>query len=158
MYFVLTRQPRIDSAFGWLQEAMKACDEKAASETGTLHVLVVPLVSVSKNAQEWRSISRNDIGNAMVLGGDETLEALKQGQLAISTDRYVFSVRDETTATVYRWDAATGVKWFRSSEAGAITSLKMQFKPQQAGRDDRWGNTFEYKSGTCYWINALFQE
>lgn len=156
--FFMLKLPPAKEDFAWLREAMKACDQKAAAETNALHVLVVPLAPASKGAQDWKSISRNDIGNAIVLGGEETLEALRQGRLKISTDRYVFSVRDEATGTIYRWDTATGVKWFRSVEAGGIKSLKMQFKPQNAQRDDRWGNLFEHKSGTCYWINALAQD
>ncbi len=143
--------------FAWLEQAMKACDDKAAQDTGTLHILVVPLAVDPAKAADWRSSALNEIGNAIVLSGTQTIDALKQGTFTISADEYVFSVRDEATKVVYRWDPASGVKWITSAQAGTIKSLRMQFKPKNAGSDESWGNAVDHKAGFCYWINALVQ-
>ena len=141
--------------FAWLSTAMKECDAKAAQEPDVLHFLIVPLASDSKFAEDWRTVSLNTIGNAVVLPGTDTLNGLQRRTLTIAPGEYAFSIRIENTQAVRRWDASTGVKWISTPGAGAIALFRIQFKPRDKGRDDAWGNAIAHQRGNCYWINAL---
>jgi hypothetical protein len=143
--------------FAWLEQSMKACDEQAAKDTGTLHFLVIPLAADPKTTRDWRWVSITDIGNASVLPGDKALEGLRQLSLMISNEEYAFSVRDETTKALHKWDAGTGVQWLRTADLGAITSYRIQIKPRGFGSDSSWGNVIERVSGNCNWISPLLQ-
>ena len=147
--------PGVD--FFWLEDAMKACDSKAAQDPRTLHILVIPVSPSLGSTVVWSSLALNQIGNAFVLPGDRTLDGLKRSLLTITKGDYVFSIRDEATKETYRWDPANGVKWFNSTKAGVIKTLRMQIKPKDSGNTESWGNTVDHKPGTCYWINALPQ-
>ena len=46
-----------DGDFGWLETAMKQCDEQAAKEPKGLHYLVIPLVDEPRDEAGWRRIS-----------------------------------------------------------------------------------------------------
>jgi hypothetical protein len=146
-----------DDDFAWLSAAMKACDDKAAAEPNALHFLVVPLASDPKDIDRWRQAALNRIGNALVLPGTDTVSGLRDKTLTIAPQEYIFSIRDQNTQAVRAWDAATGVKWLSIGEAGELTSLQMQYKPRDKGRDV-WGNLIAHQKGTCYWVNALFEE
>ena len=147
-----------DTDFGWLEAAMKACDEKATSEPNALHMLVVPLTIDPKDMEQWRKTSLNRIGNALVLPGKETLEGLRSKTLSLSTETYVFGVRDERTSTVRKWEPATGVKWYSIADAEALEGLRMQYKPRDRGRDNSWGNAVQHQKAFCYWVNAIYEE
>jgi hypothetical protein len=155
----LPAQPaaRSEDNFAWLEAAMKACDDKASAEPNALHFLVVPLASDPKDIDRWRPAALNRIGNALVLPGTDTLTGLRDKMLTIAPEQYVFSIRDQKTQAVRTWDAATGVKWLSIGDAGDVTSLQMQYKPRDRGRD-LWGNLISHQKGTCYWINAIFEE
>src|SRR5262245_55710315 len=77
--------------FGWLTAAMNDCDTDAAGSPSTLHFLVIPLASSPADDPEWRKKSLNAVGNAILLPADDALEALKEGDLKISTNQYVFA-------------------------------------------------------------------
>ena len=82
------------SDFAWLETAMKQCDEQAAKDDKGLHYLVIPLVDEPRDEPGWRRISINDIGNAILVNGEDMLAGLKRKALRISTDEYVFSARN----------------------------------------------------------------
>jgi hypothetical protein len=147
-----------DADFTWLSAAMKACDDKAASEPNALHLLVVPLSFEPKDLTSWRTISLNRIGNALVLPGKETLDGLRGKSLSIDPEQYVFSIRDEKTRAVRKWGPANGVKWLSIADAEGVASLQMQYKPRDKGTDDNWGNLIAHQKGTCYWVNAIYEE
>ena len=144
--------------FDWLSLAMKACDEKAEAEQNALHFLIVPLADDPNTIEQWRPNALNRIGNALVLPGDEMLTGLRRKTLSIASQPYVFSIRDDKTGNVRAWDAATGVKWFSIADASDVTLFKLQYRPNGRGRDDGWGNSFLHRKGTCYWVNAMFEE
>jgi hypothetical protein len=146
-----------DGDFAWLSAAMKACDDKAAREPNFLHLLVIPLAFDPKDVEQWRKLSLNRIGNALVLPGEDTLNGLRSKSLSIAAGQYVFSIRDERDQSVRKWEPATGVKWY-SADADGIESLRMQYKPHDKGRDDSWGNAISHHKGICYWVNAIYEE
>ena len=139
----------------WLESAMKDCDAKAAEDTSALHFLVIPLTSDPKFAPDWRLLSLNQIGNAVVLPGDDTLNGLRRRMLTIAPDEYVFSIRDERTQSARKWEASKGVKWFSTAPGINIAAFRMQFKPSGKGGDDAWGNLILHQRGNCYWVNAF---
>ena len=141
--------------FAWLSAAMKDCDAKAAQDVTALHFLIVPLASDPKLAEDWRILALNQIGNAAVLPGDDTINGLQRRTLTISPTEYVFSIRDDRTQAVRKWETSSGVKWFSTAQGANIVAFRMQFKPRDQGRDDAWGNTILHQKGNCYWINAI---
>jgi hypothetical protein len=143
------------SDFAWLSSAMAECDAKAAQEPSVLHFLVIPLTSDPTHTEHWRKASLNDVGNAMALSRDDTLSGLRRQLLTISAGDYLFSIRDEKTQVVLRWEPSIGVKWFSTAEADSIASFRIQFKLLNKGQDGAWGNTIDRKKGNCYWINAI---
>lgn len=147
-----------DADFNWLSAAMKACDDKASREPNALHFIVVPLSTDAKNIGQWRLSALNRIGNALVVPGDGMLNGLRRKELSIAPEEYVFSIRDEKTQAVRKWEPAKGVKWLSVADAEGVTSLRIQYKPRDHGRDDNWGNVLEHRPGNCYWINAVFEE
>ena len=147
-----------DDNFDWLALAMKTCDEKAASEQNALHFLVIPIAHTANIVEEWRRRALNRIGNALVLPGDDTLAALRKKELTISTQPYVFSIRDNQTDPIRKWDPSTGVKWFSIADAENVSVFQMQYRPTGLGKDDIWGNTVLHQKGNCYWVNALYED
>lgn len=141
--------------FTWLTAAMKACDHDATANPDALHLLVIPLVADSGQAEALLRMSLNDIGNATVLAADDTLNGLRQQTLHILPNSYIFSIRDEATQVVYKWDAATGVKQFTTSDAGAIRSFRMQLRVGEQASESAWGSPFVRQAGNCYWVNAV---
>ena len=75
----------------------------------------------------------------MALSRDDTLSGLQQQSLTISTGEYIFSIRDEKTQVVLRWEPSIGVKWFSTAEADLIASFRIQFKLLNKGQDGAWG-------------------
>jgi hypothetical protein len=140
--------------FAWLAKAMEDCDAEAAKTPTTLHFLVVPMASKPADDAEWRAKSRNDIGNAILLVGEQTLDGLRSGQLKISSEPYDFRMRDDSTNDIYQWSSSTGVKKFLTPNAQAIEQFKLQFKTAKK-TGDAWGATFVNQAGTCYWVNAI---
>jgi hypothetical protein len=147
-----------DDNFDWLALAMKTCDEKAASEPDALHFLVIPIAHSTEVVNQWRRAALNRIGNALVLPGDQMLAALRKKTLTLSTEPYVFSIRDDQTGTVRKWDEATGVKWVSVEDAKDVSTFKMQYRPRGLGKEDIWGNGFLHRKGNCYWVNVLYEE
>lgn len=146
-----------DDGFDWLAAAMKACDSKAAQEPDALHFLIVPLAFDAKDLEQWRRQALNRIGNAMVLSSDDTLGGLRRKALSVAPGEYTFSIRDEKTQAVRKWERATGVKWLSVADTD-VASFKMQYRPQDKGRDDSWGNPIAHQKGNCYWINAAYED
>jgi hypothetical protein len=145
------------SDFAWLETAMKLCDEQAAKDDKGLHYLVIPLVDEPRDEPGWRRISINDIGNAILIGGEDMLAGLRRKALRISTDEYVFSARNETTKDVLTWKPSTGVRKFVINDASGIQQFKVQFQSSDAARAINWGATFERQAGNCYWVNAILR-
>jgi hypothetical protein len=141
--------------FGWLTAAMKDCDTEAANALSALQFLVIPLASGPADDQEWRRKSLNDIGNATLLNSQVALDALKAGTLRLSTEQYVFNVRDDETSTVYKWSPSTGVKKFSNPDSAAIENFKVQFLTSERKNESDWGATFVRRKGNCYWVNAI---
>ena len=147
-----------DHNFDWLALAMKACDEKAAAEQNALHMLVIPLTYNPDTIEQWRRLALNRIGNALVLSGDETLTALRHKTLSIASQPYVFSIRDDRSGNVRKWEPATGVKWFSIADANDLALFRMQYRPNDRGRDDAWGNAISHDKGNCYWVTAVYED
>jgi hypothetical protein len=140
---------------GWLMTAMDECEAQASKEAGTLQFLVIPLASASNDRAQWRAKSLNDIGNGILLSSQDALDALKISALTISTEQYVFRVKDESTNATYQWKPSVGVAKLSTAEADAIRSFKVQFQTGDKPRDGEWGNAFTRQKGTCYWVNAI---
>lgn len=143
--------------FGWLDTAMKQCDEQAAKDPKGLHYLVIPLTDEPRDEPGWRRVSINDIGNAILLGSDDMLAGLRRKALRLSTDEYVFSARNETTKDVLTWKPSTGVRKFVVNDASAIKQFRVQFQSNDASRAINWGATFDRQEGNCYWVNAILR-
>ena len=111
-----------------------------------------------RSVEQWRPRALNRIGNALVLPGDDTLGGLRRKALAIASQPYVFSIRDDKTGTVRKWEPATGVKWFSIADADDVSLFRMQYRPSDRGSDDSWGNTIVHQKGNCYWVNALYED
>jgi hypothetical protein len=141
--------------FAWLTSAMDACDAEAAQAAGALEFLVIPLKSAARDEPQWRRKSLNDVGNAILITADDTVEGLKSAALSISAERYIFSIRDEATDVVYKWSQSVGVKKFISTDAEAIERFKVQFEFGDTPGNDKWGAAFVRRKGNCYWVNAI---
>jgi hypothetical protein len=140
--------------FGWLTGAMQECDAQAEKEQSTLHFLVIPLAADKKDEDEWRAKSLNDIGHAILLASDAALEGLKLKTLRIAEEDYLFSIRDQTTAT-YNWKKSKGVAKFSIANANSIETFYIQFRTGDRPLDEQWGAAFDRKRGNCYWVNAI---
>ncbi|HEY3643542.1 MAG TPA: hypothetical protein VGL31_20770 [Xanthobacteraceae bacterium] len=138
----------------WLATAMSQCDAQAKADSGMLHFLVTPLVSLAADAAPWRAKSINDAGNAIVLRADDTLDGLKSGTLRIYPADYDFSIFDQASGTVYKWRASVGVSKFSTADPGSMSSFNVQFKTARGG-DAAWGGSFTRQHGSCHWVNAI---
>jgi hypothetical protein len=147
-----------DPDFDWLAAAMKSCDDKAVSEPGALNLLVVPLTFDAKDLEQWRRQALNRIGNAMVLPSNDMLDGLRRKTLSIAPEPYAFSVRDEKTRTVLKWNGTGGVQRLSAPGGEDIQLLSMQFRPRDKGSDEAWGNPIVHQKGNCYWVNVAFEE
>jgi hypothetical protein len=158
-YFVMRSGPGGGRAatqdYGWLTTGMATCDADAEREQNVLHFMVIPLAMVTGDVASWRRVSLNDIGNAVLLPSDETMKGLQSGGLAISSDPYIFSVRDEKTSAIFKWSSSTGVKRFSTADADGIENFKLQFQTSTRKDDVEWGATFVRRKGNCYWVNAI---
>lgn len=144
------------SDYAWLEAAMKQCDAQAERERDVLHFLIIPLLLQDRSqAEDLRSKALNVIGNATILTGDDMLAALRSGTLAIFQRPYVFTIRDEANQEMFRWEAATGVKWLTSKSAAGVQRFSMQVMPPDGPGGDAWGNPIDRQPGNCYWINAV---
>jgi hypothetical protein len=150
-------EQRAGGDFGWLEAAMKQCDDQAANETKGLHYLVTPLIDEPPDEPGWRRISTNDIGNAILIKSEDMLAGLRRKALRISTGEYVFSARNEATKDVLTWKPSTGVKKFVINDASGIEQFKIQFQSHDAARAINWGSTFVRQEGNCYWVNAILR-
>jgi len=146
-----------DGDFGWLETAMKQCDEQAAKEPKGLHYLVIPLVDEPRDEAGWRRISINDIGNAILIKADDMIAGLQRKALRVSTEEYTFSARNETTKDVLTWKPSKGVRKFVVNDASDIGQFRVQFQSNDAGRAINWGAIFERQAGNCYWVNAILR-
>jgi hypothetical protein len=147
-----------DGDYGWLEAAMKQCDEQAAQGPKAVHYLVTPLVDEPRDDAGWRRISINDIGNAILINSDDMLAGLRRKALRINPNEYVFSVRNEKTRDVLTWKPSTGVRKFVINDAEDITQFKVQFQSNDVARAINWGATFERQPGNCYWVNAILRQ
>lgn len=148
---------RADVDFGWLETALKQCDEQAAKDPKGLHYLVVPLVDEPRDEPGWRRISINDIGNAILINSEDMLAGLRRKALRIGADEYVFSVRNETTKDVLTWKPSKGVRKFVINDAAGLRQFRVQFQSSDAARAINWGATFARQEGNCYWVNAILR-
>jgi hypothetical protein len=146
-----------DGNYEWLDKAMKQCDEQAAKETKGLHYLVTPLIDTPRDEPGWRRISINDIGNAILIKGEDMLAGLRRKALRISSDEYVFSARNEKTKDILTWKPSKGVRKFVLNDASDMEEFKVQFQSDDAARAINWGATFIRQPGSCYWVNAILR-
>lgn len=149
--------PRTDGDLSWLESAMKQCDDEAAKDPKALHYLVIPIIDEPRDDIGWRRISINDIGNAILLKGEDMMAGLRRKALRISTDEYVFSARNETTKDILTWKPSSGVRKFVISDASEIGQFRVQFQSNDAARAINWGAIFERQAGNCYWVNAILR-
>jgi hypothetical protein len=89
------------------------------------------------------------------LTGDDALAALKRKALKISTESYVFSVRNEATKVVQTWKPSVGVQWFSTAAAEPVEFIRMQIKVGPNAGDTDWGSDYVRQKGGCHWVNAL---
>lgn len=143
--------------FAWLETAMKQCDEQATKDPKALHYLVIPLVDEPRDEPGWRRVSINEIGNAILISGEDMLAGLRRKALRLSNDEYVFSARNETTKDVLTWKPSTGVRKFVINDASGIKQFRVQFQSNDASRAIDWGTTFDRQEGNCYWVNAILR-
>jgi hypothetical protein len=141
--------------FAWLTTAMSECDMQARDDLDTLYFLVLPLASLANDDAQWREKSIIDIGNAILLRSDDALEGLRSGALRLYSGQYDFRVLDVTTDMTYKWKTASGVSKVSAPHASAITQFKLQFQTPGASGDAQWGDPFNRREGTCYWVNAI---
>src|SRR5262249_42886080 len=149
---------RADGDFSWLETAMAQCDEQATNEPKALHYLVVPLVDQPRDDIGWQRISINDIGNAILIKGDDMMAGLRRKALRLSTDEYVFSARIESTKDVLTWKPSSGVRKFVINDASEIYQFRVQFQSNDAARAVNWGAIFDRQPGNCYWVNAILRQ
>jgi hypothetical protein len=153
-----TGQPsNTDPNFVWLETAMKDCDAEAGKTPDALYFLVVPLADEPRDDPGWRRVSINDIGNAILISGEDMLAGLRRKALRLSADPYVFSVRGEGNKEVLAWKQTTGAKKFVSENAAGIATFRVQFQGREPGRSLNWGSPFERVPGNCYWVNAILR-
>jgi hypothetical protein len=148
---------RTGGDFGWLEAAMKQCDEQATKDPKGLHFLVIPLIDEPRDEPGWRRISINDIGNAILINSEDMLAGLRRKALRVGTDDYVFSARNETTKDILTWKPSSGVRKFVINDASGIGQFRVQFQSGDASRAINWGSTFERQEGNCYWVNAILR-
>lgn len=140
---------------GWLTTAMSECDAEAKTDKGVLHFLVTPLVAVAKDIEAWQAKSINDAGTSILLRSDDVLAGLKSGTLRIYAADYGFSIFGEAGNTIQKWRPAVGVAKFSASNAGPISTFKVQFRTSRTGSDADWGGSFNRLDGSCYWVNPV---
>jgi hypothetical protein len=150
------RAPGTDD-FAWLSKAMEECDKEAEKEPALLHLMVIPLVDEPRDDAGWRRASLNDIGNAILLSGENAIAGLKRGALRMSKEEYVLAVRDEATGVIFRWSPSVGVKRFVTKDASAVESFKVQFQKRDGTGGSEWGAAFKRQAGNCYWVNAIIR-
>lgn len=146
-----------DGDYGWLEAAMKQCDEQAAQGPKAVHYLVTPLIDEPRDDVGWRRISINDIGNAILINSDDMLAGLRRKALRISTSEYVFSVRNEKSRDILTWKPSTGVRKFVINEGDDLAQFRVQFQSSDVARAINWGAIFERQPGNCYWVNAILR-
>ena len=133
---------------------MQDCDAEAAKQQSTLYFLVIPLAAKPEDEQQWRSKSRDEVGNAILLSSDDALDGLKSGTLRISAENYAFNVRDRANV-LYNWNSSTGVSRLTIPNADSIETFNIQFQTRSRTNDTAWGNVFGRRTGNCYWVNAI---
>jgi hypothetical protein len=143
--------------FAWLTKAMETCDEEAKREPDVLHFLVIPVVDDPPDEPGWRRIQRNEIGNAILLSGEDAVAGLKRGALKLSKDEYVLAIRNEATNVVLRWNPASGVKRFSTKDTSGVAGFRVQFQRPDGSGGGNWGATFKREPGNCYWVNAILR-
>jgi hypothetical protein len=144
--------------FGWLTDAMSACEMQAQQDSQTLYFLLLPLTSVAADEAQWRQKSIIDVGNAILLRSEDALEGLKSGALRLYGGRYNFKILDVSTEAVFQWKPATGVTKVSAPDTAAITQFKLQFETPGSQAEAQWGDPFNRQTGTCYWVNAIIRK
>jgi hypothetical protein len=140
--------------FAWLTKAMQDCDAEATKQQGALYFLVIPLATKTEDEESWRSKSRDEVGNAILLGTDEALEGLRSRGLRLSAESYGFNARDGANV-LYQWTSSSGVTRLTIPDADSIETFNIQFQTESRKGDTLWGNVFSRKRGNCYWVSAI---
>jgi hypothetical protein len=140
--------------FAWLKNAMQDCDAEATKQQGALYFLVIPLAAKAEDEGRWRSKSRDEVGNAILLGTDDALEGLRSRGLRLSAENYGFNVRDGANV-LYQWTSSSGVTRLTIPDADAIEMFNIQFQTDRQKSDTAWGSVFSRKRGNCYWVSAI---
>jgi hypothetical protein len=139
----------------WLATAMSGCDAEAKADPNALHFLVTPLVPVAGDSEPWRAKSISDAGTGILLRANDTIEGLKSGALRIYPADYDFSVVDPDGEKVHKGRPSVGVAKFSTSDAGPISTFKVQFRTAHSRSNADWGGSFNRLVGSCYWVNAI---
>jgi hypothetical protein len=140
--------------FAWLAKTMQDCDAEATKQQSTLYFLVIPLAARAQDEESWRSKSRDEVGNAILIGTDDALQGLKSGALRLAAERYGVNVRDGVGAR-YEWSSSSGVARLTIPNAASIDTFNIQFQTDSRKSDSAWGNVFSRKPGNCYWVSAI---
>jgi hypothetical protein len=143
------------SDVSWLATAMSGCDAEARAASDRLIFLVTPLTPVLKDIAPWQAKSINDMGNAILLRSDDTIEGLKSGALRLYPADYAFRILDQASEAIYKWRPSLGVTKFSTAEAGPIATFRVQFGTAHSGDDSAWGGSFTRQNAACHWVNAV---
>ncbi len=140
--------------FAWLTKGMQDCDATAAKQPSALYFLIIPMAVKPEDEERWRSKSRDEIGNAILLNSEDALDGLKSRALRISAENYEFNVRDGADV-LYNWNSSVGVTRLTIPNAESIETFNAQFRTRGRTSKTAWGNMFIRRDGNCYWVNAI---
>jgi hypothetical protein len=144
--------------YGWLAQTMIECDKVAMQQPKKLHFLIIPLTADPKDLPDWRLLAGSSIGNALTIPASDALGGLKRGTLTLYAEDYVFSVQDTATKLIYKWNAASGVKWFSTAEDAKIGAFRVQIQPVRKTQSSDWGELYSERGGSCLWVAAIIRE
>jgi hypothetical protein len=147
-------QPLADDDLTRLSTAMHECEDDASKNLGAIYFIVIPLTADTNDLLQWRAKSLNDIGNGILLSSTSALDGLKEKTLKLSSEQYVFGIRDQAKV-IYKWKASRGVARFSTADADSIASFNIQFLAGAGARETEWGAGFARQKGNCYWVNAI---
>ncbi|HEY1540853.1 MAG TPA: hypothetical protein VGG01_00450 [Xanthobacteraceae bacterium] len=141
-----------------VKKAMSDCDAAAANDPDTLYFLVLPLLRTDARDTNWKPAALQAVGsNYALLGGNDALDAMRDGKAKVRPGRYTFAVLDTHSGATYSWTSATGMINLARKGTGGVTTFKLgfDFSPTQVGA--QWSAEFNRTHGTCYWVPVLVQ-
>lgn len=136
-----------------ISRAMAQCEDVAARNPDTLAFLVLPVVRVGAQTQDWRALAIEKVGDTyLLLSAKDGLDGLRDGSLAVRPGRYTFSVLDPSSGATYSWTSATGMSRLERPDSAAIKTLQIGFDFSATQTGPHWSKLFQRKAGSCYWV------